>query len=95
MVHNLPPHCSWSRPYTLQQHLTSHLLKAFPLTVLDTVLKRKPIFDAFLQISVLVPDTLGGFDMLAAAMTTHVLATGGGTVVIPQYNVEIVRQLQP
>lgn len=70
MVHNLPPHCSWSRPYTLQQAITTNLLKAFPLAVLNTVLKRKPIFDPFLQISVLVPDTLGGFAMLAAAMNT-------------------------
>lgn len=37
--------------------------------MLDTVLKRKPIFDPFLQISVLVPDTLRGFAMLAAAMS--------------------------
>lgn len=49
--------------------LTTHLLKAFPLSVLDAILNRKPIFDPVLQISVLVPDNLGGFAMLAAAMT--------------------------
>lgn len=91
MVHNLPPHCSWSRPYTLRQALATHLLKAFLLTVLDTVLKRKPGFDPFLQISFLVPDTLGGFPMLAAAMAMC-SCHGRGTAVIPQKRREIVRQ---
>lgn len=56
---NLPPHCSHSRPYTLKQALTAHLLRAFSLHALDTVLSRKPIFDPFLQTSVLGLDTLG------------------------------------
>lgn len=57
---NLPPHCSRSRPYTLKQALTAHLLRAFSLHALATVLSRKPIFDPFLQTSVLGLDTLGG-----------------------------------
>lgn len=57
---DLPPHCSRSRPYTLKQALTAHLLRAFSLRALDPALSRKPIFDLFLQTSVLGLDTLGG-----------------------------------